>query len=427
MKKTKVLQSILCIISLVITVIIVMSFNSEKKNEISLSCGAAKVNITPEAPTRMSGYAARKDPFSGIHDSLFATALVFSDGSKKAAIVTTDLIGLSNTFCSETMDLIEKETGINKEFILLSAVHNHGGPVTRVYGADNAPNETKYANDLKEKIVQVVVHAFKNLQPVLIGTGTGICNMNINRRARFADGSIWLGLNPDGACDHDVSVIRIDDLANNPIAVFVNWPCHGTVNGQTNTLITGDWPGATARFVEKALGNQVVISVTAGASANINPIYGPNDNFEHIDAIGMLVGEQVVEVAKKIKTTSGGTIGAVKKAIVAKGKKGLKSRLPNQKLEPGDDVDINLSVLKVGDILFAGVSGELFTEIGMQIKKESQVKNTIVITHCNGSSGYLLTDEAYSQGGYEAMTSRTMPGTESLIRENILTMIRSVK
>lgn len=427
MKKIKVLKSILCVISLAIVGTMVMSFNLAKKNESSLNCGAAKVNITPEAPMRMSGYAGRKDPFSGIHDSLFATALVFSDGSKKAAIVTADLIGLSNTFCSETMDLIEKETGIDKENILLSAVHNHGGPVTRVYGADDAPNEAKYASDLKLKIVHVVAQASKNLQPVLIGTGTGTCKMNINRRARFADGSIWLGRNPDGACDHDVSVVRIDDLANNPIAVFVNWPCHGTVDGETNTLITGDWPGATARFVGKALGNQVVISVTAGASANVNPIYGPNNKFEDIDAIGMLVGEQVVEVAKKIKTTSGGTIGAVKKTVVAKGKKSLNSRLPNQKLEPSDDVDINLSVLKVGGILFAGISGELFTEIGMQIKKGSQAKNTIVITHCNGSSGYLLIDEAYPQGGYEAMTSRTMPGTESLIRENVLTMIRSVK
>lgn len=427
MKKAKVLKSILYVISLAIAGTMIVGFNSAKKNESSLNCGAAKVNITPESPTRMSGYAVRKDPFSGVHDSLFATALVFSDGSKKAAIVTTDLIGLSTTFCSEAMDLIEKETGIEKENILLSAVHNHGGPVTRVYGADDAPNEAKYAKDLKLKIVQVVAQASKNLQPALIGAGAGTCTMNINRRARFADGSIWLGRNPDGVCDHDVSVVRINDLANNPIAVFVNWPCHGTVNGETNTLITGDWPGATARFVEKALGNQVIISVTAGASANINPIYGPNDKFEDIDAIGMLVGEQVVEVAKKIKTTSGGTIGAVKKTVVAKGKKGLDSRLPNQKLEPSNDVDINLSVLKVGDIVFAGISGELFTEIGMQIKKESEVKNIIVITHCNGSSGYLLTDEAYPQGGYEVMTSRTMPGTESLIRENILTMIRSVK
>ena len=58
MKKTKVLKSILCVISLAIAGTMVMSFNPVKKNESSLNCGAAKVNITPGAPMRMSGYGA---------------------------------------------------------------------------------------------------------------------------------------------------------------------------------------------------------------------------------------------------------------------------------------------------------------------------------------------------------------------------------
>jgi hypothetical protein len=283
-----------------------------------------------------------------------------------------------------------------------------------------------YVEALQNNIVAVVKEASEKMQPVMLGTGTGACRMNINRRARFADGTVWLGRNPDGPCDHEVAVVRIDDLNRNPIAIFVNWPCHGTVSGQENYQITGDWPGAAARFVEKSFDHKVIVPVTAGASADINPIYGPNDRFRDIDAIGMLLGEEVGRVAKSIETFPGGTIEALNMTVTAKGKKRLDSRAPDQELEPGDDVEIQLSALKIGSLLFAGVSGELMTEIGMRIKSESPFKNTIVITHCNGNSGYLCTDAAYPEGGYEAMVSRTMPGTEYLISENLKRMIQSL-
>lgn len=46
------------------------------------------------------------------------------------------------------------------------------------------------------------------------------------------------------------------------------------------------------------------------------------------------------------------------------------------------------------------------------------------MSHCNGNSGYLCTDKAYPEGGYEIMVTKTMPGTEGLITENLLNMIR---
>lgn len=418
------------ILLVVMVVMVAIAGNSHKRKNIvkgSLSGGVAKVNITPEKPMPMAGYSDRIGSFSGVHDSIFATALVFSEGDKKAVIITTDLIGLSHTFCKETLDLIEKETGIERGNILLTAAHNHGGPVTGAYKDTTDKGKLNYMGIVQQKIVQIIVLALQNLQPISIGYGKGTCSMNINRRARFADGSMWLGRNPEGSCDHDVSVVRVDDMNKKPIAVFINWPCHGTVGGSKNTQITGDWPGSTARYVEKVLGNNVIAAVTAGASGNINPIYGPNDKFEDIDAIGMLVGEEIVNVFNEIKTSSGGSISCIKKTVSGKGKKQYDSRFPNQELQSGNDVDINLSVLRVGDILIAGISGELFTEIGMDIKTKSALKNTIVVTHCNGNSGYLCTDEAYPLGGYEIMVTRTMPGTEGLIRENLLEMIHLVE
>ena len=397
---------------------------SSSKNS-TLLVGAAKVNITPTIPIPMSGYGSRKNAFKGVHDSLYVTATIFKHESRKYVLITADLIGFSHFFYNETVQEIEQKTGIKKEYILLAATHTHGGPQNMAYGDEASPEVEKYVKALQQNIVSAVIQAIEKLQPAMIGMGKGTCNMNINRRARFADGKIGLGRNPSGPCDHDVSVVRIDDLNRNPIAIFVNWACHGTVTGPTNYLINGDWPAATARYVEKIFGDNVIVPVTAGASADINPIYGPNDRFRDIDAMGMLMGEEVERVVNAIETYPNGEVEALVLTKYANGKKPLESWFPNQKLESDDNVQINLAALKVGNVVFAGVSGELMTEIGMRLKTESPYKNIVIITHCNGNSGYLCTNLSYPEGGYEVAVTRTMPGTEYLITNNLMRMINS--
>src|SRR4051812_48781287 len=54
-----------------------------------LQAGAARVDITPaaDAALPMSGYAGRQEGFKGIHDRIYARAIVISDGTRQAAIV----------------------------------------------------------------------------------------------------------------------------------------------------------------------------------------------------------------------------------------------------------------------------------------------------------------------------------------------------
>ena len=265
----------------------------------------------------------------------------------------------------------------------------------------------------------------KNKVPVTVGFGKGKCTMNINRRARHAEGGIWLGRNPDGPCDHDVDVVRIENKNGNVIGMIVNWPCHATTGGQENSKITGDWPGAAARVVDREF-KSVPVAITAGASADINPIYGPGNDFGEVNAIGLVVGEEIVSVAKDISSFQSGAVTVLRREIEVPGKERTASRMPNEKIVPGRPTKLRFSVLKIGSIVFAGISGELMTTIGMEIKSQSPFRNTVIVTHCNGSSGYLCTDEAYAEGGYEPMVSRTMPGVEKIIKANFLEMLNSL-
>ncbi|MCB0688009.1 MAG: neutral/alkaline non-lysosomal ceramidase N-terminal domain-containing protein [Saprospiraceae bacterium] len=386
--------------------------------------GTARINITPETPIRMSGYGNRDNPFSGVHDSIYATALVFELDDQKIAMVSADVVGFSHDFVDETKIEIEKSTGIPADKIWIIATHNHGGPITSVYMHDPSETEKEYIKTLKSKLTATVQDAQHSLRAAKIGLGNTTCLMNINRRARHAEGGIWLGRNPAGPCDHEVSIIRIDDLQNQPIGAFINWPCHGTVSGQDNTQITGDWPGVTAHhFGTKT---KTMVMVTAGASADINPIYGPNNKFNDIDAIGQILADESIQVFNHIKTSVPSSVSLEEAKLTASGKKRSDSRLPGITLEPGDDQVLRLSVLKIGSIVLAGISGELMTEIGMQIKKESPLKNTVIVTHCNGNNGYLCTDKAYEEGGYEPMVSKTMPGTAQQIINTINELLQKL-
>ena len=395
----------------------------------TLSAGVAQVNITPAVPVVMAGYGGRTGPFKGINDEIFAAATVFDDGITKAAIITAEVLSFSHESWEALTGMIELAAGIPRENILLAPVHNHGAPSTRAYGENVDEDLLAYNRELRDKLVAVTVDAAVNSQPALIGSGRGICKMSMNRRALNASGGIRIGRNPYGPCDHEVGVVRIDSRDGTPLSIFVNWPTHATVMGGANYMITGDWPGAARRYIEREFPSPVIATVTAGASGDIDPIYRVRPDFRESETeeIGIILGREVIRVAGEVKTYPSGTISAMQRVITLSGKVTAGTWLPHEDFEPGPDLDVRLSLLKVGNILFVGISGELFTEIGMKIKELSPFRNTWVITHCNGASGYLITDAAYSEGGYEVAVTRAMPGAEGAIIGNLVEMMNMIE
>ena len=98
--------------------------------------GASQVNITPTVPIPMSGYDARKEPFKGVHDQLFASALYFGSKEKAVLLISADLIGYRKKFVEETGNKISELTGVPPRNIMMTAVHNHGAPISKAYEDD---------------------------------------------------------------------------------------------------------------------------------------------------------------------------------------------------------------------------------------------------------------------------------------------------
>jgi neutral ceramidase len=310
----------------------------------------------------------------------------------------------------------------------MTSTHTHGGPVTyQVKGSPYSQEIEEYIELLKEKLVCLAVDATKNVVPFRMGMEKGICKMNMSRRAFFPGEYVYLGYNPDAPCDHEVLVVKFEDIDGNILAVLINWAAHGTAGGQENYQITGDWAGAAARYIKKQTGKDMIVGVTAGAAADVCPIYDRVTDFREIEAVGYHLAIESVNKLSEIITFPVQSLDVARTIMTFPGKAPGKDNFPPASFEPGPDVDIRLTVFKIGNLILAGASGELFNEIGMEIKKLSPYAYTMVINHCNGStSGYICTDKSFLEGGYEVRTSALMPGVEKPLIEKYLEMINSL-
>ena len=95
-------------------------------------------------------------------------------------------------------------------------------------------------------------------------------------------------------------------------------------------------------------------------------------------------------------------------------------------LENGPDYfELAVTGLQIGDVAFIGIGGEPFTDIGVQIKDTEGWAMIMPCCIVNGYAGYFPTEEAFSEGGYEARSSsyqsdvaqRIIDGGKELLRE----------
>jgi neutral ceramidase len=210
-------------------------------------------------------------------------------------------------------------------------------------------------------------------------------------------------------------------MSGDPIAILINYAVHAVVLGPENTLVSGDLPGVAERYVEQYYDDQVVALWTIGAAGDQNPKYMSWDTtdtqkdrepgFPLMNALGQIVGEEVVYVADRIdRMTPTARIAAEGKVISCPASLPQRRRGP-QPANPVESLDIYLGLVLINHIAITSVSGEVATNIYYHLKKDSPFTNTLMITMANDRIGYIVEDAAYETPTFEAMGTPLKPGT----------------
>jgi hypothetical protein len=409
----------------------------------NLRVGAAKVSITPQE--NFFPFPQAKRGFVGVHDPIFARAIVVDDGTSQIAMVGIDFSTVPGA--SDLPKRIGEELGIPADHVMVTATHDHNTPLLGGPNRSSAPNPKldEWIALAEQGAVDAARQARAALQPARVGFGTGKAYVNVNRD-ELVNGRWHLGYNPERPSDKTVAVIRFENLAGEPIAIYANYAVHGVVMFQVVTKgegweVSGDLPGNTSRYVEDHYGKGTVALWTSGAAADQNPVYMALYNQEKpglvdegpagyalLDVQSRRLGEEVVRVADTIKPASSPmSVWGARKMVSCPGQRIAFDQASGQfTVTPKPPVDIPLSVLTIGDIALPGVAGEVETTIGWHLMKSSPFPKTILVTHAGPSIGYIPDDASYPLRTFEVTASPLKEGcSEDAIVNGLVDLMKT--
>ncbi len=138
----RMLTSILCLSFIVVLLGVAPA---RAGNPAALKAGAARIDITPDKPVTLSGYAGRKGLSTGVHDPLSARVLAFEAGGKRLVMVSVDIIGFYGGADEYLRSALLKEFNLQPSELFLCGIHTHAAPtptIDREHG--NASNVTTW-------------------------------------------------------------------------------------------------------------------------------------------------------------------------------------------------------------------------------------------------------------------------------------------
>lgn len=389
-----------------------------------LRAGVAQVDITPPVGIPLSGYILREGNSEGVHDHLYARALVLDDGECQAAIIICDTLALDRRFVASARASIQEATGIPGQNVMIACTHTHSGPAT-IFLRGCGEVDGLWLTTLRQQLVEVSQAALSSLREARVGSGRGRVTKGVhNRRV------------PGGPIDPELGVLRVGNDRGRMMVTLLNYACHPTCLGHGNRLISADYPGYVVEAVQRKA--RAMVMFANGAEGNVGPsIEGA---FMHAEAFGSTLAAEALRILDGIAVDSQGKVVVARETLelplqdtpsieemeqtVAENRRLLlraqEASQPSQvkvyrailgwlettlaALNEGRvprSVPAEVQVICLGDIALVGVAGELFVELGLAIKRDSGAAQVFICGYANGNIGYIPTRQAYSQGGYE--------------------------
>lgn len=358
-------------------------------------------------------------PATGVHDGVWAKALVLAQAERKFAVVTADVLAFPPGFKAAVIRRLATNA-LSAEQVLLLPSHSHTSIDMMALHPGNGfgiPQAGIFHKELldetADRLARVIGDASKNLVAVTAASAVvSVPDRNRNRR--------------HGAAIHDtdLGVARIDTLDGRPLAVLVNWTAHPTFMDAKDMLFSGDWPGHLQRTMEALIGHGVTVMYYNGAEGDQSPT-PPSDcasNWERAERYGREMGILAWRAWEKVQPRAVTVFDYHTETIVLPQRQPhpdfMKSGGAEYGLDPARMKDFldrlvpsatHSTFLRLDDWVILGVPGEMAAQLGLEAKLETR---RITGARCVTIGGladewvsYALPAEEYRKGGYEASMS----------------------
>ena len=444
-----------------------------------MKTGYARICINPPYGAPIVGYYEARF-VKGIADNLYVRAVAFDDGERKALVIALDLCHLAQAHYEAIKAAIMDACSIDKDAIFINCSHTHTGPVVGKDFASDLRSPESYLPFLIACVRDAAVYAINDLQDSTVETAQGQAqNISFIRRYRMKDGSVATNPgvnNPNidhalGEPNETVKLVKIIREGADDIFI-VNFGTHpDSVGGE---YISADYMGYVCSILERAVPgtkcmflqgfqgdvNHVNVHPTPGESAiSVIDFDSVPRSLKHAEHMGRIIAGAVLSICSITEPVKTDKISYGTKQV------DLPSHQENHRLEearyihdmytsgrahelPFKEMGLTtavaeaerivrlengpesfpflLSALKIGDLVFAGVGGEPFTELGNRICEASPFKETVLCALTNSAGGYIPTRKAYEEGGYEARSSSLRPGGDDIIVEGMSQLLNEL-
>lgn len=446
---------------------------------MSLKAGSATSNITPPLGTAIPG-GFRPRYAQNVDDELSAKALVIENDSTRIALVTCDLIAVTEKVVDLAKERISDRCDISPEHVMVNATHTHTAvAVANLLGVDE---DTDYTDWVPLKIADAVELALLKLAPARVGfASVSEDRITFNRRWHMKDGTVRMNpgiehpdlVKPTGPIDPELAMMYVETEDSTPISAVANFSLHyiGTNNGNA---LSADYFGHFDRLMRRYLGETCVSLLWNAASGQINNIdfsgqtkWTAGGHQQAVKMANVLAGHFITEmqlmemhqnlqisgkldtltfprkqitdadlkVAEKVLSVPIGSYDAYETGPfswvvgqpIPKNLVDIYALECQRLAELPEQMSAPVQVLHLGEAAIVALPGEVFVETGLNIKSKSDVKPLFLVSLANGYIGYICTDEALTQqGGYEtwaAMSSLPDVGTATVLEALVASLL----
>ncbi len=411
--------------------------------------GAARIDITPDGPIRLSGYGGRTAPSEGVEDRIFARVLALKDPEGVLTVfIAVDSIGVPEWVRQSVLDDVRDRFAIYHTRLSLSSTHTHSAPCL----ADSIPNllvmtpdeeaiVRDYTRSLIKKLIRAVEEALGRLAPATIGWAKGTAGFAKNRRGG-ADAN-------GGPADRELPVLVVRDASGKPLAILFNYACHATTLGGEFNRVCPDWPGLAASLIEESHAGAVALPLI-GCGADANP--NPRGTIENARTHAREIAQEVERLLRGPLAPLGPRVGAQLEYVTLPfgalpNEKELETRVLLEKTPPHIRRNAQrwLDHLRAGRAIPAGVnypiqvfafggeltmvllSGEVVVDYSFRLRRELAPRALWITSYTNDVPCYIPSRRILAEGGYEADDSMVWygqpakfdPAVEEIIVEKV--------